>query len=81
MPKLATVRMVPDGAQFVSDSQDVQPIREYLYAAMKDNDTRERVGNCDAFFVLVSEKCGEYTDVWGMVGIVPYLSKLVTKFI
>ena len=54
----------------VSDSQDVQAIREYL---------GEDAGNYDAFFVDVQN--GEYVEVWGMVGIVPYLSKLVSRLI
>jgi hypothetical protein len=47
--------------QFVSDSQDVQAIREHLGTA---------AGNYDAFFVDTRD--GEYTEVWGMCGIVPY---------
>jgi len=55
---------------FISDSQDVQAIREYL---------GEDAGNYDAFFVDVQN--GEYVEVWGMVGIVPYNSKLVSRLI
>ena len=54
----------------VSDSQDVQAIREHL---------GEDAGNYDAFFVDVQN--GDYVEVWGMVGIVPYLSKLVSRLI
>jgi len=54
---------------FVSDSQDTAPIKADV-AGAKDY---------DAFFVLAVD--GEYTEVWGMVGIVPYRSKLVTRLL
>jgi hypothetical protein len=54
---------------FVSDSQDTAPIKESVPDAK----------NYDAFFVLSGD--GEYTAVWGMVGIVPYRSKLVTRLL
>lgn len=56
--------------QLVSDSQDVQAIREHL---SKD------AGNYDAFFVAIKD--GDYVEVWGMVGIVPYNSKLVSRLV
>lgn len=43
--------------QFISDSQDVQAIRESIGQGQE----------YDAFFVDVAD--GEYTEVWGMVGI------------
>lgn len=68
--KMRTVAYLGQHLQFVSDSQDVQAIREYL---------GESAGNYDAFFVDTQD--GEYTEVWGMVGIVPYNSKLVSRLI
>lgn len=56
--------------QFVSDSQDVQAIRDYVGPSAHDY---------DAFFVAVSD--GDYTEVWGIVGIVPYLSKLTSRLL
>ena len=64
------VRALPAELQFVSDSQDVQAVREHIGADANDY---------DAFFVGVVD--GDYTEVWGMVGIVPYLSKLVSRLV
>jgi hypothetical protein len=66
--KMSVVASLGKHLQLVSDSQDVQAIREYL-----GNDA----GNYDAFFVAIAD--GDYTEVWGMVGIVPYNSKLVSR--
>jgi hypothetical protein len=49
--------------QFVSDSQDVNSVKENLLMA----------GDYDSFFVGICE--GDYTEVYGMYGIVPYLEK------
>lgn len=68
--KMRTVANLGQHLQLVSDSQDVQAIREYL---------GEDAGNYDAFFVAIKD--GEYIEVWGMVGIVPYNSKLVSRLI
>lgn len=57
---------IPKGDQiaFVSDSQDVEPIKDSLGA-----DAQE----FDAFFVEARD--GEYRAVWGIHGIVPILDK------
>ena len=68
--KMRVVANLGQHLNFISDSQDVQAIREYL---------GEDAGNYDAFFVDVQN--GDYVEVWGMVGIVPYLSKLVSRLI
>src|ERR1700728_3365687 len=58
--------------QFISDSQDCASIR-FDFGP-------DWVGfEYDSYFVLVDE--GEYVEVWGMVGTVPYLSKLVTRLV
>lgn len=58
---------------FVSDSQDVQ--------AIKDDLGGERLvstaGDFSSFFVDIED--GEYKEVWGMNGIVPYLDKAVYR--
>jgi len=46
------------------DSQDIE-------------DLRKEFPDYDSFFVEVGD--GEYNQVWGFVGTVPYLSKLVSK--
>lgn len=53
---------------FISDSQDVTEIKNnYLPAEIR--------GEFDSFFV--KEENGEYVEIWGMEGIVPYLYKKV----
>lgn len=54
--------------RFVSDPQEVKPIKEFIG---KDAD------GYDSFFVQIG--AGWYQEVWGMCGIVPHMSKLVTK--
>ena len=68
--RMRTVSSLGQHLQLVSDSQDVQAIREHL---------GEDAGSYDAFFVAIAD--GDYTEVWGMVGIVPYNSKLVSRLI
>lgn len=68
--RMRTVANLGQHLYFVSDSQDVQAIREHL---------GEDAGNYDAFFVDVRD--GEYVELWGMCGIVPYNSKLVSRLI
>jgi len=53
-----------DGFVFVSDSQDVRPIKEYFGEIAED---------FDAFFVKVGD--GDYVEVWGIHGIIPDLNK------
>ena len=67
---MTAVAALPKDLQFISDSQDVQVIRDYL---------GERAGNYDAFFCRVQN--GDYAEVWGICGIVPYNSKLTTRLI
>lgn len=46
------------------DSQDTEELREVYHGY-------------EGFFVRVGD--GEYTEVWGFVGTVPYKSKIVSK--
>lgn len=55
---------------FISDSQDVEALKEHLGKNSIAQDY-------DSFFVKVEN--GDYTEIYGMAGIVPYLSKLVRK--
>ncbi len=67
---MRTVACLDDSLQFISDSQDVEPIREHIGT---DSD------GYDSFFVRVQD--GDYAEVWGMCGIVPRLSKLVSRLV
>ena len=58
--------------QFISDSQDVQPIKD-------DFSLVDGINDFDSFFVKSAD--GDCTEVYGMVGIVPYLDKEVTKIL
>lgn len=56
----------------VTDSQDV--------AAIRDNFGPDWAGVAyDAYFVGIAD--GDYKEIWGMAGTVPYLSKLVTRLV
>jgi len=62
-------------AFFLSDSQDVAPIKEHF---------GEKAEEFDSFFVLLEfdangNATGDYKEVWGMHGIVPLLRKEVFK--
>lgn len=65
-----TVSHMGTHLSFVCDSQDVQSIKEYL------SDTAL---GYDSFFVAIAD--GDYAEVWGMVGIVPFKSKLVRRLL
>ncbi len=62
-----TVAEIPADATFVSNSEEVQHIREHLSLAPDED--------FDSFFVRIGN--GEYTDVWGMTGTVPFNDKNV----
>jgi hypothetical protein len=62
---MITVKELPSHLEFVSDSQDVQAIREdFSLTHLPSNQ------QFDSFFVGTAD--GDYTEVWGMFGIVPY---------
>ena len=58
--------------QFISDSQDTAAIRFDFGPAWDGFDY-------DSYFVRAED--GEYKEIWGMSGIVPYKSKLVTRLV
>jgi hypothetical protein len=65
-----TVQELSDDLIFVCDSQEIAAIRTWQRLILPDN-------NFDSFFVRVGE--GEYTEVWGMFGIVPYNTRNVYR--
>ena len=67
---MTAVAALSSDLQFVSDSQDVQPIKEYI---------GESAEGYDAFFVHIAD--GDYAEVWGICGIIPYNTKLTTRLV
>lgn len=67
--KLKIVAQFGPEYEFVCDSQDTAPIKDSI-AGAKDY---------DSFFVLAAD--GDYVEVWGMAGIVPLNSKLVSQLL
>ena len=67
---MTAIAALPKDLQFISDSQDVAPIKEHI---------GESASGYDAFFVRVED--GDYAEVWGICGIVPYRSKLTTRLL
>lgn len=55
---------------FVSNSQDTQAIREHV---------GDKANGYDAFFVKV--KNADYSEVWGICGIIPVKSKLASRLV
>lgn len=68
MKELTTVNNLGPDFQFVVDSQDVQAVKEHF-------GPDSLAADYDSFFVKIEN--GDYVAVYGMSGIVPYLSKLV----
>ncbi len=58
------------GLTLVTDSQDVAAVKAHI---------GQLADGYDAFFVRVDD--GDYSEVWGFCGAVPYLSKLVTRLV
>lgn len=67
---MSVVGALSPALQFVVDSQDVAPIKTDLGAV---------ADGYDAFFVGIEN--GDYTEVWGICGIIPYSSKLTTRLL
>lgn len=65
--KLKTVNQLPNDFIFLSDSQDVATIHR---------DFPEDSNGYDSFFVRVSDGA---LEIYGMTGLIPYLSKLVYR--
>ena len=62
-----------DNFIFVSDSQDVAEIKKYLPT------NKKLLDSYDSFFVRIED--GEYIEIWGVAGIVPYLDKLACRLL
>lgn len=67
---IKTVYEIPRDLKFCNDSQDVDAIKDHIGSAADE---------FDAFFVRAED--GEYTEVWGIVGIVPSLWKIAHPLI
>ena len=67
-----TVSELDPKLAFVSDSQDVAAIRDHCGLTLTDN-------QFDSFFVDIAD--GDYTEVWGMFGIVPRNDKNVYRVV
>lgn len=63
MPIIASLSTRQD-LQLLTDSQDTEELREQF-------------PEYNSFFVKIVD--GDYQEVWGFVGTVPYLSKLVSR--
>ena len=61
-----------DSLMFISDSQDVDSLIEYLGSTPDLSDY-------DSFFVEIGE--GDYIQIWGMLGIVPTFEKTLVKIL
>jgi hypothetical protein len=68
--EMRTVACLDGVYQFVSDSQDVESVKEHIGKAAADY---------DSFFVIIGD--GDYEEVWGMCGTVPYTSKLISRLV
>jgi hypothetical protein len=58
--EVSTVFKLSQDLQFISDSQDVESVQQQF----KDTE------DYDSFFIKIED--GEYKEVWGMYGIIPY---------
>lgn len=67
---MTAVAALPKHLEFVSDSQDVTAIKQHI---------GQSADGYDAFFISVAD--GDYTEVWGIVGIVPYNTKLTSRLL
>lgn len=67
---MTAVAALPHDLMFVSDSQDVKPIKEHI---------GETARGYDAFFIRIEN--GDYVEVWGIVGVIPMLSKLTSRLL
>ena len=67
---MSAVGALPHELLFLSDSQDVESIKEHV---------GDSAIGYDAFFVHVAD--GDYAEVWGIVGIVPYNTKLASRLL
>lgn len=72
---MSAVAALPKELQFVSDSQDVDVVKD----AIRGRGVDDSLELYDAFFVHVAD--GDYSEVWGICGIVPYNSKLTTRLL
>ena len=55
------------------------PTSTLLIDSQDTAELRERFPEYDGFFVKVED--GDYSEIWGFVGTVPYLSKIVSRLV
>ena len=67
-----TVSDIGDEFDFVSDSQDVEAIKEYI-------GNSPELDRYDSFFIALNPEGNDYSEVWGLQGIIPDLNKPVEK--
>jgi hypothetical protein len=60
-----------DDLIFVSDSQDVEAVAEFVPLNQRDN--------YGSYFVKVNE--GDYVEIYGMFGMVPWLERSIYKLV
>lgn len=63
---------LPEGLQFISNSQDVQAVFEYLGRP-------SLFETYPALFVEVVN--GDYIQIWGIMGIIPWLDRTAWKIL
>lgn len=74
----AQVNWLDSKMVFVSNSQDVQAIKNDLgYQAKMPNGYTFHLKDIDAFFVEITD--GDYGEIWGMSGIIPYNTREVIR--
>lgn len=67
---MSAVAALSKELQFTCDSEDVKAIKEHI---------GKSADKYDAFFVGVEN--GDYTEIWGIVGIIPYNTKLTRRLL
>ena len=67
----STVAALADDLVFLSDSQDVYHLTEYFGGRVQHR--------FNAYFVRAVD--GEYVEVWGMFGIIPFLARPVYRIL
>jgi hypothetical protein len=68
------VAEIGDEFDFVSDSQDVEAVKEYV-----GDDPQIPLDKYNSFFIRLNDAGDDYEEVWGMVGIVPNMDKPVER--
>ncbi len=73
----AQVNWLDPELSFLSDSQDVNDIKKYLGYVSNPRTGKGIALDFHSFFV--GQEDGDYTQIWGMSGIIPYNNKEVVR--